>query len=81
MAPRTTRAPVAGVQKITGLSPALNVLFRLSGPMRPGPSSMVGQPRSPSAGPPSDSYFSRITPCMTCAPVAGVKKILPPAKF
>lgn len=61
IAPRTTRAPVAGVQKITGLSDALKVEFRLSG-ARPAPSSMVGKPRSPS-GPPSDSYFSRIAPC------------------
>ena len=78
--PRTTRAPVAGVQKITGLSAALNVVLRLSG-ARPAPSSMVGNPRSLSAGPPSDSYLSRIAPVMMWAPVAGVKKILPPAKF
>ena len=74
--PRTTRAPVAGVKKMTGLSVALNVVLRLSG-ARPGPSSMVGKPKSLSAGPPNDSYFSKIAPCMMRAPVAGVKKILP----
>src|SRR5689334_7430552 len=65
---------------MTGLSGALNVVLRLSGAL-PGPSSMVGKPRSPSAGPPSDMYLSRIAPVMTWAPVAGVKKILPPGKF
>ena len=80
MAPRTTRAPVSGVQKMTGLSGALKVELRLLA-ARPGPSSMVGKPRSLSAGPPSDSYFSRIAPETICAPVSGVKKILPEAKF
>ena len=36
---------------------------------------------APSAGPPSDMYLSRIAPVMMWAPVAGVKKILPPGKF
>ena len=31
IAPRTTWAPVSGVQKMTGLSAALNVVLRLSG--------------------------------------------------
>jgi hypothetical protein len=63
---------VSGVQKITGLSAALNVVLRLFG-ARPAPSSMLGKPRSPSPGPPSDRYFSRIAPCMIRAPVSGVK--------
>ena len=78
--PRTTRAPVSGVQKMTGLSAALNVVLRLPG-ARPAPSSMVGKPRSLLAAPPSASYFSRMAPFMMWAPTAGVKKILPPAKF
>ena len=78
IAPRTTWAPVSGVQKMTGLSAALKVVLRLPGAL-PGPSSIVGKPRSLSAGPPSDSYFCRIAPAMMCAPVSGVKKILPPA--
>jgi hypothetical protein len=41
----------------------------------------VGKPRSLSAGPPSDWYLSRIAPIMMWAPVAGVKKAFPPAKF
>ena len=71
---------MAGVQKITGLSEALNVVLRLSAAF-PAPSSIVGKPRSLSAGPPSDWYLSRIAPVMIWAPVAGVKKILPPGKF
>ena len=62
MAPRTTQAPVSGVQKITGLSLPLKVLTRLSGPTRPAASSMVGKPRSLSAGPPSAWYRFRISP-------------------
>lgn len=61
MAPRTTQAPLSGVQKMTGLSAALNVLFRLSVAL-PAPSSMVGKPRSLSAAPPSAWYLSRIAP-------------------
>lgn len=56
------------------------MLLRLPG-ARPGPSSIVGNPRSLSAGPPSDSYFCRIAPCMKRAPVAGVKNMVPEAKF
>ena len=62
IAPRTTHAPVSGVQKMAGLSLALNVLTRLSGPSRPVTSSMVGQPRSLSAGPPRSWYLSAIAP-------------------
>ncbi len=62
MAPRTTWAPCSGVQKITGLSLAEKVTTRLSGPARPGTSLMAGKPRSLPAGPPSDSYLSRIGP-------------------
>lgn len=81
MGPRTTHAPESGVQKMTGLSPALNVVLRLSGLILPAPSSIVGKPRSLSAGPPSARYLSRMAPNMAFAPVAGEKKIAPPAKF
>ena len=60
IAPRTTIAPVSGVQKITGLSGALNELIRLLG-TPPSDSVPIGKPRSPVA-PPSDSYFDRIAP-------------------
>ncbi len=80
MAPRTTNAPWSGVQKMTGLSLAEKVLTRLSGPAKPGTSLMVGNPRSLPAGPPKDSYLSRIGPKIARAPVAGVKNILPLAK-
>ncbi|CNJ20852.1 Uncharacterised protein [Mycobacterium tuberculosis] len=71
-APRTTKAPWSGVQKITGLSLAEKVAARLSGPARPGTSLMVGHPRSLLAAPPSDSYLSRIGPYMNLAPVSVV---------
>ena len=81
MAPRTAQAPVSGVQKTAGLSLALKVLTRLSGPTSPGTSSIVGKPRSLSAGPPRDSYLSNIAPEMRWAPESGVKKILPSVNF
>ena len=45
-----------GVQKITGLSGALNVLTRLFG-APPSASAAFGKPRSP-VGPPADSYWT-----------------------
>ena len=47
---------------MAGLSLALKVLARLSGLIRPTASSMFGNPRSLSPGPPSDSYLSSIAP-------------------
>ena len=70
MAPRTTIAPVSGVQKITGLSGALNALTRLLG-APPSDSAPIGRPRSP-VGPPSDSYLDKIAPVTAWAPVSGV---------
>ena len=62
IAPRTAQAPVSGVQKMAGLSLALKVLTRLRELTSPGTTSMFGNPRSLSAGPPSDSYLSRTGP-------------------
>ena len=69
IAPRTTTAPVSGVQKITGLSGALNVLTRLFG-APPSASAAFGKPRSP-VGPPADSYLDKMAPVTAWAPVAG----------
>src|SRR6185312_16267747 len=80
MAPRTTNAPWSGVQKITGLSLAANALTRLGDLSPPSVSLAIGKPRSP-PGPPSPSYLVRMSVSTALAPVAGLKKILPPAKF
>src|SRR5579884_3066584 len=80
MTPRTTNAPWAGVQKITGLSAAENVLMRLVGLMPPSVSLAVGSPRSLPA-PPSDSYLARMSLSTALAPVAGLKKTFPPTNF
>ena len=80
MAPRTTNAPWSGVQKITGLSAAENVAIRLAGPIPPSDSLAIGKPRSLPTGPPSDSYFARMSLSTAFAPVAGLKNTLPPAK-
>ena len=56
---RTTQAPVSGVQKITGLSLALKVLDPAVRADQAGRPSMVGKPRSLSAGPPSAWYRFR----------------------
>ncbi|CKN62014.1 Uncharacterised protein [Mycobacterium tuberculosis] len=80
MAPRTTNAPWSGVQKITGLSAAENLTIRLEGPKPPSVSLAMGKPKSLLTGPPSDSYFARISPSTAFAPVAGLKKTLPPTK-
>src|SRR6202012_555328 len=80
MAPRTKNAPWSAVQKMAGLSAAENGLILLAVFRPPSASLAIGKPRSP-PGPPSDSYLVRMSVSMALAPVAGLKKILPPAKF
>ena len=58
IAPRTTQAPVSGVQKMAGLSAALNIADPAVRTRRPGTSSRVGKTGSLSAGPPSSVYLS-----------------------
>ncbi len=77
IAPRTITAPWSAVAKMTGLSCAAKELIRLSG-TPPSASGALGSPRLP-VGPPAASYFSRMGPVTAYAPVAGLKKILPPA--
>src|ERR1700758_2515199 len=72
MAPRTTKAPWSGVQKITGWSAPENVAIRLEGPIPPSDSLAVGKPRSLPTGPPSDSYLARTSLSTALAPVAGL---------
>src|SRR5277367_67697 len=81
MAPRTTNAPWSEVQKITGWSLAENGLTRLAALRPPSASLAIGKPRSLPPGPPSASYFVRMSVSTALAPVAGLKKSLPPAKF
>ena len=81
MAPRTTNAPWSGVQKITGLSAAEKAQIRLEDPAPPSDSLATGKPRSLPTGPPSDSYLARMSLSTALAPVAGLKKTFPPAKF
>ena len=72
---------MVGVQKITGLSAAENAQIRLEDPTPPSDSLATGKPRSLPTGPPSDSYLARMSLSTAFAPVAGLKKTFPPAKF
>nr|CRL82857.1 hypothetical protein CPGR_06084 [Mycolicibacter nonchromogenicus] len=71
-APRTTKAPLSGLKKITGSSSAANELNLLPG-IAPSAVPVIGKPRSLPAGPPSDSYLARTSPRTALAPVTGLK--------